>query len=291
VTSWSFWSERRAPRSRRLGPRDRAAAWARLARQPRDNLLLLDLVAQLGLAPGPGEMRAELAGVWEEDELIGVAALRPSIVLDAGLGPAALDALLPHLDRVGAGLIKSTASLVEHCWAHLAARGRRALVDRTETACALEPAAGALVDPPPGLAIRPAREEDLPALVDAARASLREEGRPDPFDGDPAGFRRWVQGRLPRALLVEEAGGRIAFVGYGDVQRPEGWLLQGVYTWPDRRRRGLGAVGVSALCRVAFQAGADHVQLSMVDGNRAAERLYERLGFAPFARLRTILFV
>jgi len=290
VTSWSSWSERRAPRARRLGPRDRAAAWARLARRRRDNLLLLDLVAQLGLAPGPGEMRAELAGVWEESELVGVAALRPSIVLDAGLEPAALDALLPRMDRVGAGLIKSASSLVEPCWAHLAARGRRALVDRTETACALAPNAGVLVDPRPGLAIRPAREEDLPALVEAARASLREEGRPDPFDGDPAGFRRWVRGRLPRALLVEETGGGIGFVGYADVQRPEGWLLQGVYTWPDRRRRGLGAVGVSALCRIAFHAGADHVQLSMVDGNRAAERLYEHLGFAPFARLRTILF-
>jgi predicted GNAT family acetyltransferase len=52
----------------------------------------------------------------------------------------------------------------------------------------------------------------------------------------------------------------------------------------------LAAAGVSVLCRRAFAAAADHVQLSVVQGNAAAEGLYERLGFRPFARLRTILF-
>ena len=40
----------------------------------------------------------------------------------------------------------------------------------------------------------------------------------------------------------------------------------------------------------AFEAGADHVQLAVVEGNTAGVRLYEKLGFEPFARLRTILF-
>jgi RimJ/RimL family protein N-acetyltransferase len=126
-------------------------------------------------------------------------------------------------------------------------------------------------------------------MVDAARASLREEGRPDPFEGDPVGFRRWVRGRMPRATVVE-VGRAIRFVGYADVQCERGWLLQGIYTWPRYRRRGLAAAGFSVQCRRAFAAAADHVQLSVVAGNTAAENLYERLGFRPFARLRTILF-
>ena len=60
----------------------------------------------------------------------------------------------------------------------------------------------------------------------AARESLREEGRPDPFTGDVRGFRRWVSGRVPRARVVEHDG-QVAFVGYADVRRSEGWLLQG----------------------------------------------------------------
>jgi RimJ/RimL family protein N-acetyltransferase len=137
--------------------------------------------------------------------------------------------------------------------------------------------------------VREAQSRDLDLLVDAARASLREEDRPDPFKGDPVGFRRWVRGRMPRAT-VAEVEAAVRFVGYADVQCERGWLLQGIYTWPRHRRRGLAAAGVSVLCRNAFAAAADHVQLSVVAGNTAAEGLYERLGFRPFARLRTILF-
>jgi predicted GNAT family acetyltransferase len=80
-------------------------------------------------------------------------------------------------------------------------------------------------------------------------------------------------------------------VGYADVRLEEGWLLQGIYTWPAWRRRGLGAAGVAALCQAAFDARAGHVQLSVVEGNVAAHSLYERLGFAPHRTLRTLLFV
>lgn len=276
-------------RARRLEHGDREEALRRLALHPREDLFLLDLVARMGLAPEPGEARAELMGVWEGGRLAGVAALRPSVLLDACMEERALEALLPHLERLPAGLIKSPAALVARCWTRLAARGRRALVDRRETACAVEKGGAWLLEPPPEVTVRPARPEDVPALIHAARASLREEGRPDPFDGDPEGFRRWVRGRVPRATVVDVSG-RIGFVGYADVQRSEGWLLQGVYTWPELRRRGLAAVGVSALCRAAFAAGAEHAQLAVVDGNAPAERLYAKLGFQPFARLRTILF-
>jgi predicted GNAT family acetyltransferase len=54
---------------------------------------------------------------------------------------------------------------------------------------------------------------------------------------------------------------------------------------------GFASAGTSALCREAFEAGADHVQLAVVEGNQAARGLYEGLGFKPFTRLRTILFL
>jgi predicted GNAT family acetyltransferase len=79
-------------------------------------------------------------------------------------------------------------------------------------------------------------------------------------------------------------------VGYADVQRPEGWLIQGVYSWPDQRRRGYARAGMLGMVNEAIESGAEHVQLAVVEGNLPALGLYGALGFEPLSRLRTILF-
>ena len=77
----------------------------------------------------------------------------------------------------------------------------------------------------------------------------------------------------------------------GSWKISDGWLIQGVYTSPDARRRGYAAAGMSALAQEAFESGADHVQLAVVEGNEPAQRLYEGLGFEAYSRLRTVLFL
>ena len=274
---------------RPLRVRDRGAALRYLDRAARLNLSLSDLVLRLGTPSRRGEGRAELLAAFRGRELLGVAALQPTMTLDAAVGSEVLEAFFPYLEGVGSGLVKSREDVVDPLWDWLRSRGRRALLDRIETGYALEASHARLVDGARGARVREAREGDLDLLVEAARASLREESRPDPFEGDPVGFRRWVRGRMPRAT-VAEVERAVRFVGYADIQCERGWLLQGIYSWPRYRRRGLAAAGVSELCRSAFAAAADHVQLSVVEGNAAAEGLYQRLGFRPFARLRTILF-
>lgn len=276
--------------ARLLRPADRDAALRFLARDAVANLFLLDLAANLGRRPAPGEARAEIVAVWQKGEIVGMAGLHPTVILDANAGKDAVEAFIPYLERIKVGLVKSLVPTVNLLWGKLCARSsRRVLVDRIETAYALRMSDSKRIEPIATASVRGARESDLDDLVIAARESLREEDRPDPFVGDAAGFRRWVHGRVARARVVEIAN-RVAMVGYADVQRPEGWLLQGIYTWPDCRQRGLASFGVSELCREAFRAGADHVQLAVVEGNAAAQRLYEGLGFKPFAKLRTILF-
>ncbi|MFP8881221.1 MAG: hypothetical protein VCE43_18105, partial [Myxococcota bacterium] len=244
--------------SRYLELDDREAALRYLGRDAAANLLLLDLTAKLGSRAEPGESRTELVGVWRDDELIAMAGLRPSVVLDAHAGDEAVQALIPYLENFSVGLVKSFEPIVDELWKHLAKRrDRRSLVDRIETAYSLKPEDAVLADSRAGEIGRTARRRDLPDLVIAARESLREESRPDPFSGDMKGFSRWVRGRIPRARVVE-ADGRVRMVGYVDVQRPEGWLIQGIYTWPEDRREGFAAFGVSELCREAFAAGADH---------------------------------
>ena len=278
-----------AVKARLLGPADREDATRLLAADALSNLFLLDLVQSLGSPPTPGEAAAELWGAFRRRTLLGVAALRPCIVLAAQLAPAVLEVLTAVLAGVESGLVKSSVESVDVLWRRLEARGRHAVVDRVERAYALRVGEARLVDPPSGARVRPASVNDLDALVEGARASLREEQRPDPFDGDPEGFRRWVRGRLPRAQVIEQ-GGSVVFVGYADVRRKAGWLLQGVYTWPAARRSGFASAGVSSLCRTAFDARTEHVQLSVVEGNDAGGSLYAKLGFQPFASLRTILF-
>ena len=258
---------------------------ALLARFPRENLLLLDLATRLEEAPPPGELPTELIGIDRGGELVGVASLRPTITCDAAMPPEGVDALVPWVEEQGVGLVKSDPISVGRLWERIRRRRRRVWLDRFESTYAVDPDSARLTE---GRARR-ADSGDLESLVWAARESLREEDRPDPFAGDVRGFRRWVSGRLPRARLVEQDG-EVCFVGYADVQSRAGWLLQGVYTWPAMRRRGLAAAGTSALCREAFAAGASHVQLAVVDGNHGAQQLYEGLGFKPCGRLRTILF-
>lgn len=274
---------------RRLRARERELALARLAPFLRHNLLLVDAVHACGAELAPGEARADVLAALRGRELAGLCSLQPTLTLEEGAPAEVAEAFVPHLGALASGLVKVSAPASERLWAPLRRLGRRALLDRFETAYAVEPEAVGHAAPPAGARVRAARASDLEALVHAARASLREENRPDPFEGDPAGFRRWVAGRLPRATVVE-VDGAVRFVGYADVQRTEGWLLQGVYTWPEARRRGLAAAGVAELARRARLARADHVQLAVVEGNRPAERLYEKLGFRAFARLRTILF-
>jgi RimJ/RimL family protein N-acetyltransferase len=274
---------------RRLRAREREEALERLAVAPLANLLLVDAVHAFGAGVVPGEARSDVLAAFDGRALVGIASLQPSLAVEAGAEADVLAAFLPHLAGVGAGLLKVGAETAEPIWRALRRVGRRPVLDRYETAYAVAPGDVRLVEPAAALGVRPARATDLEALVHAARASLREERRPDPFEGDPEGFRRWVGGRIPRAVVAEWQGA-LRFVGYADVQRAEGWLLQGVFTWPDTRRRGLAAAGVSELCRRALASGARHVQLAVVEGNAPAERLYERLGFRSFARLRTILF-
>ncbi len=279
-----------AVESRLVGIVDRERALDFLSRDAVANLFLLDLASRLGKPPAPGEARTEMVAAWRGDRIVGMAGLHPTVILDANAGRDAVEAFIPHLERIRVGLVKSLVPTVDLLWREFSARNpRRVVVDRIEIAYALRDGDAKHVGPNAGESARRAREADLDELVVAALESLREEGRPDPFVGDAEGFRRWVRGRIGRARVVE-VDGRVAMVGYADVQRPEGWLLQGIYTWPKDRQRGLASFGVSAMCREAFAAGADHVQLAVVEGNAAAQRLYEGLGFKPFAKLRTILF-
>ena len=57
--------------------------------------------------------------------------------------------------------------------------------------------------------------------------------------------------------------------------------LIGMWVDPACRRRSVGARLVAAVLERAAATGHDRVRLDVVDGNVAARRLYERMGFVP----------
>lgn len=275
--------------ARLLGVDDQEQILAFLTKTPERNLPLIDAVLNLAPRYDSWDLPPTIYGVFSDEDLCGVASFRPSLIFSAGMSAAAVGQLLPLVERIPNGLLKCESNLVDQVWPVLAARGRRTLIDRIEVGYRLYPEELAPVSRDrPGFA-RPGRDEDLDDLVYAARASLWEEDRPDPAERDPSGFARWVAGRLARARVVTEAG-QLVFVSYADVRRDEGWLIQGVYTWPRVRRRGFAQRGMDAVIREAFASGAAHVQLAVVEGNERATALYKHLGFVPFQRLRTVLF-
>ena len=71
---------------RPLRVRDRGAALRYLDRAARLNLPLIDLVLRLGTASRRGEGRAELLAACRGREVVGVAALQPTLTLDAAIG-------------------------------------------------------------------------------------------------------------------------------------------------------------------------------------------------------------
>ncbi len=267
--------------------RDRVLDYLR--KDPQLNLQLLDLIDWTPDSRSELDVEPVVLVAWDSGEVSGVAVLRPSLLFDAHLEPSSLEAFLPFFSAIETGLLKSLDRVVSDLWNLLRRTGRRSLIDRYETAFTIGVGELSPAAMPEGAVLRRALASDLDQLVYAARASLRAERRPDPAERDPVGFARWVRSRLARARVVEVAGS-LAFVAYADVRRVEGWLVQGVFTWPAMRRRNYAAAAMTGLVNEALDSGADHIQLAVIEGNEAALNLYNCLGFRPMARLRTVLF-
>jgi ribosomal protein S18 acetylase RimI-like enzyme len=158
-------------------------------------------------------------------------------------------------------------------------------------------------------ALAPAFARTFPAAESAGvRMMFRPRARPE--GGGRAGRRLGADDRGALAALLarqdapELAGyagvdlavelvwgahvdGRLAGVARAAVRLPSVWLVGGVYVDPAYRRRGLGAALVRAVVDEAGHRGSP-AGLFVRDGETAANRLYERLGFREVGRRRSL---
>jgi ribosomal protein S18 acetylase RimI-like enzyme len=150
---------------------------------------------------------------------------------------------------------------------------------------------------PASLCLRPAREDDLPAIYDINRAAWDGvciaqliEGRYGVVDG--VAWRdhkaREVDGfcadHLDR-VVVAEIDGRI--VGYAtswfDAARRVGEVCNNA-VHPDWRNRGIATALVGETIRQLLSEGAEMLRVTTLAQDLPAQRVYEKLGFRELAR-------
>jgi ribosomal protein S18 acetylase RimI-like enzyme len=131
----------------------------------------------------------------------------------------------------------------------------------------------------PSITLRPARPDDLPALL------VIEAGS---FTGDRLSrraLRRWLKVPHARCLVAESAG---AVVAYGLVSLHRSGRVARIYSLavaPRARGLGLGGRLLAALENVARERGYAVARLEVAVSNTPARTLYEGAGYRERERL------
>jgi ribosomal protein S18 acetylase RimI-like enzyme len=139
--------------------------------------------------------------------------------------------------------------------------------------------------------IRGRTEDDLDALVEAAARVAREDGYPSRWPDDP---RAWLRTRDPLgAWVAERAGemlGHVVLRGPSDHRPVRMWceqtredpqgccVVSRLFVVAAGRGQGVGQALLETVCAAADERGLYPV-LDVVETNRAAVRLYHRLGW------------
>ncbi len=256
-------------RVRDVGPRDEPHLWRLLAAGGGPDSWLRHALRREG-ARG-------FLGAWDDDGVLrGATLLRSGALCAARLSTdAAIDALLPVLRTRGAWY-----SLVgpERPCARLAAglaAGSTPRVDRAQVFMLVTDVERL---GPIAADLRPARPQDLDALVPLVAAYRHEDGL-TPEGVDPSD---WLREHLSTRITHEnvrviEDGGEIVFTGAFNFRGSEGSGLGGIYTVPAARGRGLASRATAALCRIGLSEGPV-VTLHVDARNAPALRCYEKAG-------------
>lgn len=266
---------------RRLTPDDAPALSALLDREPLQNVYLRSELRLAGLG----------GGVWWGLDDGG--AIRAAL-----LGGPLVVPWLPHIDDVD--------RLVEAFTRQQPPRmivGPRDQVLALHTARHPSPQLRELRDPQPLLAlcrdapgaepapqVRRGAPSDLDRLTVAAADMHREEMGVDPLAIDPAGWRSRMSTLIQRGWSwVWTEGDEVVFKAELSAWTPEAVQVQGVYTAPRHRNRGVATAAMAAVCRAVLDE-VPVCTLYVNHYNAAARAVYRRLGFEQVGSLATVMY-
>lgn len=255
-----------------------------LDREPYDNVFLTYLAAT---DSNGALVRAMRVAVDEAERIRGVAYFGRQVVL------AADDEAIVHFARANAGggserMIVGPRRQVMRYWELVAgSHAPPRKVRERQFVMALQPED--LREGEPRVVVRQARADDCATVAANSAAMIRHELEYDPMVRDPgfvAGIAQMIQRRL---WWVGESGGVLCFFCNVGPWSERTAQLQGIWTPPAMRGRGLAGAALSGVCK-ALLTSVPTLSLYVNDFNDDAIRLYERTGFRAVSEFQTLLF-
>ena len=131
---------------------------------------------------------------------------------------------------------------------------------------------------------------DLETLILAAARMHREEMGIDPLAIDaPAWRTRMISLIERRWSWIWMRGHEVLFKAELSAWTPDVVQIQGVYTAPQHRGRGIARAGLAAVCEQVFR-DVPRCSLYVNQYNVIAQRVYEHLGFKPADVFATVMY-
>jgi hypothetical protein len=270
-----------ATRVEPVSPLTQAAALAYLDRSPYLNVFLAHI---LGGDFTPS-FHKNVALASDDGEVTGVAYCGRQIVIAAG--PRAIPALAVRLTRGPVRQIIGERETIASFWPLVASRfGRPRLVRERQLVMAVTPTT--LIHAAGNVTVRHATVKDARAVAESSASMIAHELEYDPRS-DRTSFDIGVRQMIERRLWwVGESSGRICFFCNIGPWSNRTAQLQGIWTPPELRGRGLATAALGAICGRLFEVFPT-LSLYVNDFNERAVALYRRLGFQHVGDFTSVL--
>jgi len=256
-----------------------------LARQPYANVFLTYLVLFDLASTTHNALHVVLD---EHDRVTGVGYFARQVVLAAD-GPAAVEALAKiGMTHRGEKMIVGPRPEIEAYWSLVRPRHEPPrLIRERQFVMMLD---RSMLQPyDRSVVARRARIDEWTVVADNSASMIAAELEYDPMRSSPE-FTSNVRAMIDRGLWwVGESLGRLCFFCNVGPWSPQTAQLQGIWTPPELRGKGLATAALGAVCDRLLEV-TPTLSLYVNDFNDRAIALYLRIGFKTVSEFQTILF-
>ena len=272
-------------RAERLSAAREADALEFLARSPYESVFLTYLIL---FDTAPATRNAIRVALDDDNAICGLAYFGRQVVI-ASTDTQALEAFaeIARAHRGERMIVGPRASTI-HYWSLIeAAHTPPRVVRDRQYVMKLDRAA--LKEYDHSVVARRARIDEWTSVADNSSLMIAQELEYDPLRSSPE-FTSNVRAMIDRGLWwVGESLGRLCFYCNIGPWSPQTAQLQGIWTPPDLRGKGLATAALAAICD-RLLAMTPTLSLYVNDFNEPAIALYERVGFETVGEFTTLLF-